>query len=204
MKIGYVRVSGVDQNEGRQIEQILQQGIDKNRIYVEKESGLKKNRSIFLQMKATLREGDQLYIDELSRLGRNYHEIIYEWKDVSRNIKSDIIVLDNETFSTLKFKELGELGQFLEDMMLSTLAYVYSQEIKSSKRRQAEGIALAKKRGKYKGRKPIDIDSKLFETLYKNVQDNKMTIIQMSKILEISESTCYRRIKEYKKELEQE
>lgn len=199
MKFGYVRVSTKEQNEQRQVELMQQQGIDPQHIYIEKESGLKKSRPIYELMKSHLRRDDILYLDELSRLGRNYNDIINEWRDITRRINSDIIVLDNELFNTLKFKELGEIGRFLEDTVLNTLAYVYSQEIRSSKRRQAEGIALAKKKGVYKGRKPIELDMKLFKTLYQNVLEGKMSIVSMARALGISESTCHRRIKNYRK-----
>ncbi|PGK02531.1 recombinase, partial [Bacillus cereus] len=96
-------------------------------------------------MKEIIREGDLVYIDSLDRLGRNYNGVITEWKFITRELKADIVVLDNETlFDSRKFKGMGDMGKLMEDQFLSLLSYVAEQERNKIRQRQAEGIAAAK------------------------------------------------------------
>lgn len=148
MKIGYVRVSSKDQNQERQIKKMLELGIEERMIFVDKQSGKDFDRPGYQAMKRILREGDIIYFDALDRLGRNYDAVINEWKYITRELKADIVVLENASlFDSRKFREMGDIGRLMEDQFLSLLAYVADQERKKIKQRQAEGIALAKKNG---------------------------------------------------------
>jgi DNA invertase Pin-like site-specific DNA recombinase len=152
--MGYCRVSSMDQNETRQILKMKSHGIDDRYIFIDKKSGKDFNRLEYQLMKRFCEEGDLIYIDSLDRLGRNYDDIINEWKYITRKINANIVCLDNETlFDSRKFKSMGDIGKLMEDQFLSLLSYVAEQERKKIKQRQAEGIIIAKSRGKYKGRK---------------------------------------------------
>ena len=201
MKVGYIRVSAKDQNPARQIETMRKLNIEERFIFIDKASGKNMARESYQAMKLVLRKGDLLYLDALSRLGRDYDSIISEWKDITRNIGCDIIVLDNEMFNSQKFREMGDLGKLLEDLFLSTLAYVADHQRKEIKRSQAEGIALAKAAGKYKGRKPIMIDPEAFEKVYLEVLSKDRTNTSAMNKLGLKPNTYYRFVKEYSEEV---
>jgi len=123
MRIAYTRVSSKDQSLARQLETMRNLGIEDRFIFKDIASGKNFDRTGYKAMKAVLREGDVLYIDALDRLGRDYDMIISEWKYITREIKCDIVALDNSAlFDSRKFKEMGELGKLMEDQFLSLLA----------------------------------------------------------------------------------
>lgn len=117
---GYVRVSTTDQNVDRQLTKMQELGINERDIFVDRARGKDFNRPQFQEMKSVIRSGDLIYIDALDRLGRNYDEIIREWKDITRVVDADIVVLENETlFDSRKFKgmntEDSKIGSLMED-----------------------------------------------------------------------------------------
>jgi DNA invertase Pin-like site-specific DNA recombinase len=200
METGYVRVSSKDQNESRQIEKMRELGIDERRIFIEKESGKTMDRPVYqaMKMSGALREGDLLYIDSIDRLGRNYEEVKNEWKVLTRDMGVDVVALDMpDLFDSRKFKAQGDVGKLLEDQMLSLLAWVAEQERKKIRTRQAEGIAVAKAEGKYKGRKPIEVDKEKFEKLYGEVHRNERTATYAMKALGLKPNTWYRLVQEF-------
>lgn len=150
---GYARVSSKEQNEERQIKALLEIGIDKQFIFVDKESGKDFQRTQYQVLKMALRENDLLIIKSIDRLGRNYQMIINEWRDITINIKADIKVLDMPMLDTTKHKDL--LGTFISDLILQVLSYVAEQERTFIKQRQKEGIAIAKNKGVKFGRPKI-------------------------------------------------
>ncbi len=160
MRIGYVRVSSKDQNETRQIESIQEFGVDK--IYTDKQSGKDFNRTEYQRMISELHEGDVVVLHSLDRLGRNYDGIIEEWHRITKTIKADIIVLDMPLLNTTVNAQ-NLTGQFISDLVLQVLSYVAAQERENIRKRQAEGIAIAKAQGKYKGGKKKQIDSSIYE-----------------------------------------
>lgn len=139
---GYVRVSSKEQNEDRQLIAFKEFGIDERDIYIDKQSGKDFNREQYNILKHILRENDVLVIKSIDRLGRNYNMIIDEWKDITKNIKADIVVLDMPLLDTRNNKDL--LGTFISDLILQILSYVAEQERTFIKQRQKEGIAAAK------------------------------------------------------------
>lgn len=195
--IGYCRVSSIDQNETRQILKMKALNIESKYIFIDKQSGKDLNRPEYQLMRRFCEEGDLIYIDSLDRLGRNYDDIITEWKYFTRIINANIICLDNETlFDSRKFKSMGDLGKLMEDQFLSLLSYIAEQERKKIKQRQAEGIAIAKSQGKYKGRKKIEINYK-FENIYTKWKNGEITAVKAMELLKLKKNTFYRRVKEY-------
>ena len=192
MNIGYVRVSTIDQNEERQVKKMLDLGIDERHVFVEKASGKNFDRPVYQGMKsATLREGDVLYIDSIDRLGRNYEEIKNEWADLTRRMKVDIVVLDMPLLDTRNEKDL------ISDIVLQLLGYVDENERNKIRTRQAEGIARAKARGVYTGRKPIEVDKEKFERLYGEVKRKERTARDAMKELGVKNNTWYRLCEEF-------
>lgn len=124
VRMAYVRVSFKDQNEGRQVLKMKELGVEDRFIFIDKASGRNFDRPNYKTLKNFIREGDLIYFDSLDRLGRDYDGIIEEWKDITRNLKADIVVLDNEElFDSRKIRSMGDLGKMLEDQFLSLLAY---------------------------------------------------------------------------------
>lgn len=200
MNIGYVRVSSKDQNPERQVAKMQELGITEKYIFIDKESGKNFDRTEYAKMREKLREGDVLFIDSLDRLGRNYEAVKDEWKYITRELQADIVALDmGGVFDSRSFKAQGDIGKFIEDMMLTTLSWVADQERKKIKTRQAEGIAIAKTEGKFKGRKPIEVDDSQFEQEYTLWKAGQITATTAMKHLGIKPNTFYRRVAEYEK-----
>lgn len=201
MKIGYIRVSSKDQDETRQLIKMQDLGIEERFIFVDKASGKDFNRPQYQAMKKIIREGDLVYIDALDRLGRDYDGIIEEWKFITRSLNADIIVLENETlFDSRKFKEMGDLGKLMEDQFLSLLSYVAEQERKKIRQRQAEGIAVAKGKGKHLGRPKAELP-KDFPEVYAKWKTNEIKGVEAMKILKLRKATFYKMVKEFEKGL---
>ena len=162
---GYARVSSKEQNEERQINAFKDFNIDERDIYVDKQSRKDFNRENYLILKHILRENDLLVIKSIDRLGRNYNMIIEEWKDITKNIKADIVVIDMPLLDTRNNKDL--LGTFISDLVLQILSYVAEQERSFIKLRQKEGIENALKKGVKFGRPKIEKPSNYDEVMSK-------------------------------------
>jgi DNA invertase Pin-like site-specific DNA recombinase len=194
MKIGYARVSTVDQNEARQMEALREEGVD--RIYMDKKSGKDFNRPEYQKMIASLQKGDVLVVHSIDRLGRNYEEIITEWRKITKEIEADIIVQDMPLLNTSQNKDLT--GTLIADIVLQLLSYVAQRERENIRQRQKEGIAIAKAQGKYKGRAKKEIDKKLFEDTKARWQNGEITKIQFAEIIGVSRGTLYKILGEEK------
>ena len=144
MRIGYVRVSTKEQNEARQITSMEEQGVEK--VYMDKQSGKDFNRPQYQEMISNLQKGDVVVLHSLDRLGRNYDEIIQEWSRITKEIEADIIVLDMPLLNTT-ISQNDLTGRFMADLVLQILSYVSETERQNIKKRQAEGIAIAKAEG---------------------------------------------------------
>lgn len=196
MEFFYIRCSAKDQNEARQLEKAKALGIPERNIFIEKESGKDFNRPVYQGMKAaTLRPGDVLYIDSLDRLGRNYEGIVAEWQSLTKEMDVDIVVLDMPLLDTRKNKDL--LGTLISDIVLQLLSYVAENEREKIRSRQAEGIAAAKARGVYKGRKPVAVDKEQFIKLYQEVKTGERTNKYAMDQLGLKRNTYYKLIQEY-------
>ena len=197
MDLGYVRVSSKDQNEGRQLVKMQELGIEERFIFVDKQSGKDFDRPQYQAMKQVIREGDLVYIDSLDRLGRNYDGILEEWKEITRKINADIVILENETlFDSRKFKAMGDIGKLMEDQFLSMLSYVAEQERKKIRQRQAEGIARAKTEGRTGGRPMIKIDDK-FVQAYTQWKAGEIKAVEAMELAGMKKVTFYNRVKDY-------
>ena len=188
MKIGYVRVSTADQNEARQIEAMKADGVEK--IYMGKKSGKDFNRPEYQKMIVSLQKGDILVIHSIDRLGRNYEEIIAEWRKITKEIEADIIVQDMPLLNTTQNKDLT--GTLIADIVLQLLSYVAQRERENIRQRQKEGIAIAKAQGKYKGRSKKEINKDLFEETKRSWQRGEITKVQFAEIMGVSRSTLYK------------
>lgn len=197
MKLGYIRVSSKDQNPERQIKKMRDLNIEDRYMFIDKSSGKNFTRPQYQAMLLIIREGDIIYLDALDRLGRNYTGIIDEWNYITRNLKADIVILENEDlFDSRKFKTMGDLGKLLEDQFLSMLSYIADQERDKIKQRQAEGIVIAKNKGIKFGRPKKEITS-LFMEIYLDWKQKRITSKESMRILQMKPNTFYRRIKEY-------
>ena len=192
-KIGYVRVSSKDQNESRQISSMNDEQVDK--IYTDKQSGKDFDRTEYQKMINDLQEGDVLILHSLDRLGRNYDEIIDQWKKITKEIKADIKVLDMPLLDTTTTQN-DLTGKFLADMVLQVLSYVAAIERDNIRKRQAEGIAVAKAQGKYKGGTKKKVDKELFLENKAKFDKGELTKVQFAKNMGVSRPTLDNLLKE--------
>ena len=146
----YVRVSSTDQNEDRQMIAMEQAGVPEGNIFIDKQSGKDFNRPNYKRLLKKMHPGDTLFIKSIDRLGRNYEEILNQWRIITKEKSADIVVIDIPLLDTRHEKNL--LGTFISDIVLQLLSYVSETERTNIKQRQAEGIAAAKKRGVKFGR----------------------------------------------------
>ena len=192
---GYVRVSSKEQKEDRQLIAFKEFGIDERDIYVDKQSGKDFNRDNYLVLKHILRENDLLVIKSIDRLGRNYNMIIEEWKDITQNIKADIVVIDMPLLDTRNNKDL--LGTFISDLILQILSYVAEQERTFIKQRQKEGIENALNKGVKFGRpkieKPANFDNVISQWKKKEIKSKDAMIM-----LNLKPNTFYNLLKDTK------
>lgn len=155
MLIGYARVSTINQHEDRQIIEIRKYGVMGKNIYVDKQSGKDFKRPAYMRMCRAMRKGDILVIKSIDRLGRNYHQILNEWKKITQKKGVDVVVLDMPLLDTTRSKDL--LGTLISDLVLQLLSYVAENERVNIRQRQAEGIKAAHEKGVKFGRPPLEI-----------------------------------------------
>lgn len=205
---GYIRVSTKDQNEQRQLHKMMERGVEARRIFVDKASGRHFDRPQYQLLRKILSQDDIVYIDALDRMGRNYDEVISEWKYITRELQADIVVLENETlFDSRKFHDMGDMSRLMEDQFLSLLSYVADQERKKIHQRQAEGIAVAKSQGKHLGRPQFNLSTLsskqllIIEETYPQWKNREITGVQFMKVLDLKKNTFYKVIKEYENTL---
>lgn len=189
----YGRVSTKEQNADRQIKAARDFGIDDRDIYIDKKSGKDFDREQYQILKGQLREGDLLVILSIDRLGRNYDQIISEWRDII-SLGCDIVVLDMPILDT-RNTDGGLTKRFISDLFLQILSYVSEQERENIRSRQRQGIELARAEGKYKGRKPIDVQN--FQDVYNDWKRGTITARKAMELLNIKANTFYRRVKEH-------
>lgn len=145
---GYARVSTIHQNEDRQIEALKEFGVTEDNIFIDKKSGKDFEREEYQVLKRIMKrtQNNVLVIKSIDRLGRNYKQIQNEWKEITQDLKADIVVLDMPILDTRQYKDL--LGNFISDLILQVLAFVAENERKNIRSRQMEGIEIAKTKGK--------------------------------------------------------
>lgn len=149
---GYIRVSTKEQNEVRQVIALREVGVSEKNIYMDKQSGKDFNRPQYKKLLRKMKKEDLLYIKSIDRLGRNYAEILEQWRMLTKDKGIDIVVLDMPLLDTRRGKDL--MGTFLSDIVLQVLSFVSENERTNIRQRQAEGIAAAKAKGIRFGRAP--------------------------------------------------
>lgn len=193
-KFAYIRVSSKDQNPERQYAALAPYGIPNKNIYVDRMSGRDFQRNAYQKMLKRVKKGDLIIIKSIDRLGRNYEEIMKEWRKITREIGADFEVIDMPLLNT-RTREDNLTGIFISDLVLQILAYVAETERMFIKSRQAEGIAVAKAKGVKFGcekKKPPEE----FEKYYLLWKKGKISIRNAASELGMCHSTFHRRCQE--------
>ncbi len=183
---GYIRVSTKEQNADRQIIAMNKLHIQKKNLFIDKQSGKDFARPQYLKLLQKLKKDDLLYIKSIDRLGRNYSEILEQWRILTKNRKIDIVVIDMPLLDTRRGKDL--MGTFLSDIVLQVLSFVAENERTNIKQRQAEGIAAAKARGVKFGRPSTPLPNN-FVQVYTNWKNGKITGTAAAKLCNMPLST---------------
>lgn len=182
---GYMRVSTLEQNNARQLADLLKWGVSGENIYVDKMSGKDFNRPQYQKLKRRLKAGDVLVVKSIDRLGRNYESIKDEWREIVKIKKADIIILDMPILDTRMNKDL--IGSLISDIVLQLLSYVAQAERENIRQRQAEGIAIAKAQGRHLGRYPAPVPNE-FYPIYEKWKSGEHTLKTASQELGITVS----------------
>ena len=191
---GYVRVSSADQNEERQRIAMAQEGLKEKDIFMDKQSGKDFERPAYLKLLKKLKEGDLLLIESIDRLGRNYEEIIEQWRHITKFIKADIRVLDMPLLDTTISKDL--LGTFIADLVLQVLSFAAENERKNIRQRQREGIDAALARGVRFGRPGIPDSEAMLEAV-RLYRQKKISLSRALDMSGIGRTTFYKKLKEF-------
>ena len=181
---GYIRVSSRDQSEDRQLIALKEAGVSEQNIYLDKQSGKDFNRPQYKQLLQKLKKNDLLYIKSIDRIGRNYEEILQQWRTLTKQKGIDIVVLDMPLLDTRRGRDL--MGTFLSDIVLQILSFVAENERTNIRQRQAEGIAAAKAKGVRFGRPPLPLPDNFYE-IHKAWRARKITLKEAAQ-------ACYMRV----------
>ena len=187
MLVAYVRVSTVDQNEARQVEALEKLNIEK--WYIEKVSGKDTKREKLQQMLDFVRDGDEVYVMDFSRLSRSVQDLL-----------SIVDTLNKKNVKLVSLKENFDTSTPTGKLMLTMVGAIAEFERVNTLERQREGIAIAKAEGKYKGRKPKALDN--WDEVYAAWRDNEITAVAASNLLGINRGTFYKKVKSEEKKME--
>lgn len=193
MKYGYVRVSTKEQNEQRQMIALRDFDIPDKHIFVDKQSGKDFERTNYKRMLRKVKCGDTIVIKSIDRLGRNYDDILAQWRILTKEKQVAIVVLDMPLLNTMQDRDLT--GTLIADIVLQLLSYVAQTEREFIRQRQAEGIAAAKKQGVQFGRRPMERPV-AFDELSTLWQNHEISARAAAKQLGITHSTFLRWVKE--------
>lgn len=188
-KYGYARVSTREQNEARQLEALAPYEIPQKNMFVEKKSGKDFERPVYKRLMKRLRSGDLLIVKSIDRLGRDYDEILEEWRHITKKIGADVLVLDMPLLDT-RTKGRDLTGTFIADLVLQILSYVAQTERENIRQRQMEGIAAAKRRGVKFGRPSLPLPDN-FDEIHKAWRGKKLTLKQAARECGMPEGTFY-------------
>ena len=175
---GYIRVSSRDQNEDRQRIALHEAGVPDANVYMDKQSGKDFERPQYKKLLRKMKRDDLLCIKSIDRLGRNYAEMLEQWRVLTKQKGIDIVVLDMPLLDTRRGKDL--MGTFLSDIVLQVLSFVAENERVNIRQRQAEGIAAAKARGVRFGRPPALLPEN-FHSVYQRWRAGKITGVAAAK-----------------------
>ena len=187
---GYVRVSSRDQNEERQLIAMGEFGVKPQNIFIDKQSGKDFERVQYVRLMNILKSGDIFVVKSIDQLGRNYDEILNQWRIITKETGAAIVVLDMPLLDTRKGRDLT--GTLIADIVLQLLSYVAQTERENIRQRQAEGIAAAKKRGVVFGRQERRIPC--FEDVVRRWEENEITATEAARLCGMSRQGFYKRI----------
>lgn len=191
---GYIRVSSHDQNEDRQRIALKEIGVEDRHLYLDKQSGKNFDRPQYKRLLKKLRKNDLLYIKSIDRLGRNYEEILQQWRILTKEKGVDIVVLDMPLLDTRRGKDL--MGTFLSDVVLQVLSFVAENERANIRQRQAEGIAAAKARGVKFGRPPLPLPDNFYE-VHRAWRSKKITLREAAQACNMPVGTFYAKARRF-------
>ena len=206
MIYGYARVSSKEQNLDRQLAELRQAGVEERNIFTDKESGKTFNRKAYNLLVGTeksasmLRKNDLLIVYSIDRLGRNYSEIMKQWKYITQEIQADIKVLDMPLLDTSK-QDNSLDNRFVAELVLQILSYVAQKERENIKIRQAQGIKIAKEKGKHLGRPSAEFPLN-WKEVYSEWKNKDITAVEAMKRMELKKNTFYNLVKRYENEKE--
>ena len=192
MKYGYVRVSTKEQNIDRQLADMYNLGLTDSNIFIDKQSGKDFDRTNYQKLKSILQDGDLLIIKSIDRLGRNYDMIIDEWRDLVNGLNVDIYVIDMPLLDT-RTEGKNLVGKFISDIVLQILSFVAENERENIKKRQAEGIRIAKEKGKHLGRPKLKIPLN-FSQIANQYKKKEITLAEALQSLNMNRSTFYKNL----------
>lgn len=192
---GYARVSTKEQNEDRQLLAFTHMKLPRENIYVDKQSGKDFERPMYKRLVKKMKEDDVLYIKSIDRLGRNYEEILEQWRMLTKEKKIDIVVMDMPLLDTRRGKDL--MGTFLSDVVLQVLSFVAENERKNIRERQKEGIEAARLRGVQFGRpeKPLPDN---FDQTCKKWLSGELSGRRAAEICGMPATSFYRKVERWK------
>lgn len=189
---GYIRVSSRDQNEDRQRLAFQELAIPEKNVFMDKQSGKDFDRPAYKRMVRRMKKDDLLYIKSIDRLGRNYEEILEQWRVLTKEKGIDIVVLDMPLLDTRRGKDF--LGTFIADLVLQLLSFIAENERKNIKQRQLEGIEAAKQRGVKFGRPPKPLPEN-FEQLYDKWVAKELSAAEIARQCDFTSATFYNKAK---------
>ena len=195
---GYVRVSSKDQNEDRQVITMREMQVPEENIFIDKQSGKDFNRPQYKRLLRRIKPDDLIYIKSIDRLGRDYADVLEQWKFITKVKKVDICILEMPLLDTRRGKDL--MGTFLSDIVLALLSYVAENERVNIRQRQAEGIAAAKARGVRFGRVPKPLPEN-FHDVYQRWKMKKISVTEAAVLCGMPHSTFFDIAKKYEKVL---
>lgn len=195
MEYGYIRVSSKEQNIDRQVDAFVKLELDRKNIFVDKQSGKDFERPAYKRLLKRLKKGDLLIIKSIDRLGRNYDEILDQWRVITKVKQADIFVIDFPLLDT-RSKDKDLTGTFIADLVLQILSYVAQTEREFIHQRQAEGIASAKARGVKFGREKVDLPDG-FEKAKEKFISGELTVRKAAELCGMNYGTFYNYVKNY-------
>lgn len=200
INIGIGRVSTKEQNEARQYEAFLEVGIDPRYIFIDKvtgNAGHLDDRKEYMKGRTIARKGDTVWIDAIDRLGRNTKEIEQEWRYFTEEVGCYMVVMNMPLLDTRPKDGPVDMSEVISKITLVLFAWMAQRETEERKRRQMAGIEIAKREGKYKGRKPVEVDRFEFARLRDEVEKGERTNKYVMEKLGLTRTTYYKLVDEY-------
>ena len=193
---GYIRVSSKDQNEDRQVITMHKMQVPVENIYIDKQSGKDFNRPQYRRLLRRVKADDLIYIKSIDRLGRNYTEILNQWKIITKDKHANLYIMDTLILDTRNKGTLLKI--FISDLVLTLLSYIAENERTNIHQRQAEGIAAAKARGIHLGRRPNPLPENFYE-VYQQWKRKRISVSEAANQCGMPQTTFFEKARAYKK-----